>query len=160
REGRDVLDLVAQHTPGVPVPRVGADVEVERIVAQHGRHRAVEDLRLVALAALAPREEVAGEDEREDVAVEVVDDLAEQHVEAPVGIRGRVELERVAEVLRDDAVDRVVVLLAELDIERVDAPGQRRVDVLEDDGDRKSTRLNSSHVKISSAVFCVKKKMQ
>src|SRR5690606_40654675 len=31
-------------------------------------------------------------------------------------------------------------------------PGQRR------DGDRKSTRLNSSHVKISYAVFCLKKK--
>src|SRR5690606_41980284 len=27
------------------------------------------------------------------------------------------------------------------------------------DGDRKSTRLNSSHVKISYAVFCVKKKI-
>src|SRR5690606_40145585 len=27
-----------------------------------------------------------------------------------------------------------------------------------DDGDRKSTRLNSSHVKISYAVFCLKKK--
>src|SRR5690606_33521236 len=27
-------------------------------------------------------------------------------------------------------------------------------------GDRKSTRLNSSHVKISYAVFCLKKKMQ
>src|SRR5690606_42094066 len=28
----------------------------------------------------------------------------------------------------------------------------------EDGGDRKSTRLNSSHVKISYAVFCLKKK--
>src|SRR5690606_39556854 len=28
------------------------------------------------------------------------------------------------------------------------------------DADRKSTRLNSSHVKISYAVFCLKKKMQ
>src|SRR5690606_41504227 len=28
------------------------------------------------------------------------------------------------------------------------------------DGDRKSTRLNSSHVKISYAVFCLKKKKQ
>src|SRR5690606_41655223 len=28
----------------------------------------------------------------------------------------------------------------------------------ESDGDRKSTRLNSSHVKISYAVFCLKKK--
>src|SRR5690606_40680705 len=29
-----------------------------------------------------------------------------------------------------------------------------------DDADRKSTRLNSSHVKISYAVFCLKKKKQ
>src|SRR3712207_6922632 len=29
---------------------------------------------------------------------------------------------------------------------------------LEDDGDRKSTRLNSSHANISYAVFCLKKK--
>src|SRR5690606_41342677 len=29
---------------------------------------------------------------------------------------------------------------------------------LENNGDRKSTRLNSSHVKISYAVFCLKKK--
>src|SRR5690606_22910794 len=33
---------------------------------------------------------------------------------------------------------------------------QRRIETL--NGDRKSTRLNSSHVKISYAVFCLKKK--
>src|SRR3989442_6245777 len=33
-------------------------------------------------------------------------------------------------------------------------PAQRGV------GDRKSTRLNSSHVRISYAVFCLKKKME
>src|SRR5690606_41526700 len=32
--------------------------------------------------------------------------------------------------------------------------------VLVESGDRKSTRLNSSHVKISYAVFCLKKKQQ
>src|SRR5690606_41097499 len=31
--------------------------------------------------------------------------------------------------------------------------------ILRDDEDRKSTRLNSSHVKISYAVFCLKKKI-
>src|SRR5690554_6389115 len=31
---------------------------------------------------------------------------------------------------------------------------------LEDDRDRKSTRLNSSHVRISYAVFCLKKKIK
>src|SRR5256885_4090228 len=35
---------------------------------------------------------------------------------------------------------------------------QRLVDLLEDQGDRKSTRLNSSHLVISYAVFCLKKK--
>src|SRR5690606_41858030 len=37
------------------------------------------------------------------------------------------------------------------DFTRLDATWRR-------DGDRKSTRLNSSHVKISYAVFCLKKK--
>src|SRR5690606_6782304 len=32
--------------------------------------------------------------------------------------------------------------------------------ILDDNGDRKSTRLNSSHVKISYAVFCLKKKKE
>src|SRR5207253_10746711 len=42
---------------------------------------------------------------------------------------------------------------------RVEAPGlgQRR---RETGGDRKSTRLNSSHVAISYAVFCLKKKKE
>src|SRR5690349_22821789 len=34
----------------------------------------------------------------------------------------------------------------------------RMVEQMERDGDRKSTRLNSSHVEISYAVFCLKKK--
>src|SRR3712207_8839452 len=33
-------------------------------------------------------------------------------------------------------------------------------DFVEPDGDRKSTRLNSSHANISYAVFCLKKKKQ
>src|SRR5436309_14288283 len=38
-------------------------------------------------------------------------------------------------------------------------PADRLLDVLRERlGDRKSTRLNSSHVKISYAVFCLKKK--
>src|SRR5436309_12190037 len=34
------------------------------------------------------------------------------------------------------------------------------LDIVDDGVDRKSTRLNSSHVKISYAVFCLKKKTQ
>src|SRR5690606_42137244 len=42
-----------------------------------------------------------------------------------------------------------------------DLRGEKGVEVLLRDahGDRKSTRLNSSHVKISYAVFCLKKKI-
>src|SRR5215475_15662990 len=39
-----------------------------------------------------------------------------------------------------------------------DEPGQPRAVLAEAGTDRKSTRLNSSHVKISYAVFCLKKK--
>src|SRR3712207_9451217 len=35
---------------------------------------------------------------------------------------------------------------------------QSLIDILEEQGDRKSTRLNSSHANISYAVFCLKKK--
>src|SRR3712207_6929702 len=41
----------------------------------------------------------------------------------------------------------------------VEAPRQHQVDDLTG-GDRKSTRLNSSHANISYAVFCLKKKEQ
>src|SRR5437773_6805360 len=36
----------------------------------------------------------------------------------------------------------------------------RRVELVIEDKDRKSTRLNSSHITISYAVFCLKKKKQ
>src|SRR3712207_7154239 len=45
-------------------------------------------------------------------------------------------------------------------IRRNNVEGTRRVSVLQQkqNGDRKSTRLNSSHANISYAVFCLKKK--
>src|SRR5690606_39469232 len=44
---------------------------------------------------------------------------------------------------------------------RIGGPGGGRLvsDAMLADADRKSTRLNSSHVKISYAVFCLKKKI-
>src|SRR5690349_23973850 len=42
-------------------------------------------------------------------------------------------------------------------LRRVEVPQERRVGQVRP-GDRKSTRLNSSHVEISYAVFCLKKK--
>src|SRR3712207_7407086 len=50
-------------------------------------------------------------------------------------------------------------LLGGGDGERVDDPAARQVaEVRGQPGDRKSTRLNSSHANISYAVFCLKKK--
>src|SRR5689334_23685354 len=68
-------------------------------------------------------------------------------VPAEVDVAGRV-----------DQVDQVLPAL-----EVVDHGGDRRVDrdapgLLLFEGDRKSTRLNSSHSSISYAVFCLKKK--
>src|SRR3712207_9097807 len=65
------------------------------------------------------------------------------------------EQPRVLRVARKD-------LVAGTEVE----PGERAQDALarrggqRDVGDRKSTRLNSSHVNISYAVFCSKKKVQ
>src|SRR5256885_11204523 len=63
-----------------------------------------------------------------------------------------------------DAAQHVVVVLEDVRVDRadLDAPlagvlGQRGVVV---HLDRKSTRLNSSHLVISYAVFCLKKKTQ
>src|SRR5690349_23425844 len=57
--------------------------------------------------------------------------------------------------LVDREVDRLGVLGRDDVLQRADA--QLRV-LVALDGDRKSTRLNSSHVEISYAVFCLKKK--
>src|SRR5690606_39925667 len=51
--------------------------------------------------------------------------------------------------------------LSDRDAANQGPPGYRRASASQTDGagiDRKSTRLNSSHVKISYAVFCLKKK--
>src|SRR5205807_8999766 len=45
-----------------------------------------------------------------------------------------------------------------VDVAVVGEEGRAREALLPDDGDRKSTRLNSSHLVISYAVFCLKKK--
>src|SRR5690242_20879799 len=44
------------------------------------------------------------------------------------------------------------------DLGRVVRPDRRQAEVRQEDLDRKSTRLNSSHMSISYAVFCLKKK--
>src|SRR5690606_41027501 len=47
-----------------------------------------------------------------------------------------------------------------LEIAREDDERRLKLQVMQAQVDRKSTRLNSSHVKISYAVFCLKKKIQ
>src|SRR5690606_41213206 len=75
----------------------------------------------------------------------------------------------ILEVVRRVRDGRVVETLPKDDLVLTQTPQAFRADVLravhadrprpvENSGDRKSTRLNSSHVKISYAVFCLKKK--
>src|SRR5439155_12388201 len=63
----------------------------------------------------------------------------ERHVEQPRHVEGRAECRRRAERPQDVVAMREGMALRPV-------------------GDRKSTRLNSSHVAISYAVFCLKKK--
>src|SRR2546430_6237978 len=53
----------------------------------------------------------------------------------------------------------VVVEKVAVDLEREHGDIGRVLRIVEDDRDRKSTRLNSSHSQISYAVFCLKKKI-
>src|SRR3712207_8808751 len=60
-------------------------------------------------------------------------------------------------VLADDGTPRPSSLLGRVDVFfQLDETG---CDVRVTEGDRKSTRLNSSHANISYAVFCLKKKI-
>src|SRR3712207_8386784 len=84
------------------------------------------------------------------------------HDALPICARGRlavllrVERERVAHDLR---VRLDVALRAGQHVERhLEAAHAERADDVARGGDRKSTRLNSSHANISYAVFCLKKK--
>src|SRR5687768_17834250 len=79
---------------------------------------------------------------------------------APVELAGPV----VREVARQPLHERVDVVLegghhlpAHLQVELLREEQRRHVDEPADQGDRKSTRLNSSHGYISYAVFCLKK---
>src|SRR3712207_8973733 len=57
----------------------------------------------------------------------------------------------------DEGAPRLDVDVADLHA-AVEQLAARGLDVVDDDLDRKSTRLNSSHANISYAVFCLKKK--
>src|SRR5690349_24257981 len=108
----------------------------------------------------------AGHDERALGEAARVQD-AEGAARLALGLEVRELLDRDAELLAErllgphgvagDAVERRAALgeVVEdllVDAQLVGADGRER------EGDRKSTRLNSSHVEISYAVFCLKKK--
>src|SRR5699024_12789599 len=67
-------------------------------------------------------------------------------------VAGQVLADSVEQPEAADAAGRVQVVAAGVHLPR----GRGEVE----SGDRKSTRLNSSHVSISYAVFCLKKKKQ
>src|SRR5699024_11442692 len=60
-----------------------------------------------------------------------------------------------------DEAKAEVVIAADGDVQKVKTSSDTVGELLDDVGieDRKSTRLNSSHVSISYAVFCLKKKI-
>src|SRR5256885_4054934 len=68
-----------------------------------------------------------------------------------------VEELRPERTLSHNAIFQVVFQLQNAPMEDLDLTGLR-IDTMKIEGDRKSTRLNSSHLVISYAVFCLKKK--
>src|SRR5207302_5138292 len=157
--GRDHVDVQVAERLGVLAQRVG-----ERLTALHVIHdlpRGVgEDLVLGLL-----RQDVEGLDERQ-TGVDHRGELAGEHDDV-AGFDAAAELEvelallgRRADLHHDHAVlPQVrddVVARRQVDLVVDEIAFERASGVLEED--RKSTRLNSSHVKISYAVFCLKKK--
>src|SRR5215475_7118165 len=78
----------------------------------------------------------------------------EQWLETPPGVQAA-EFEEVSRRMMRFALDDLAVLP---DVPTVVEGPQILPDLVPPSEDRKSTRLNSSHVKISYAVFCLKKK--
>src|SRR5438309_8919566 len=63
----------------------------------------------------------------------------------------------LVEVAPSESADHIDQM-TETEFEYIADRGMVRVRIVPDGGDRKSTRLNSSHSSISYAVFCLKKK--
>src|SRR5699024_1837664 len=108
----------------------------------------------------------------DDVVVEVLDVRGHElsRDEGGLGeLEGQAEAGEALDDLRDLLLAAVPLMHVGLEAEGIDLharleaflddllEGRREVEVVEQD--RKSTRLNSSHVSISYAVFCLKKKM-
>src|SRR3712207_8493955 len=74
--------------------------------------------------------------------------------------RGRRDADQLEAAERAVVARDVALALEDVNLDRglVVHDGRERLRLLQGDGDRKSTRLNSSHANISYAVFCLKKK--
>src|SRR5690625_4561293 len=92
-------------------------------------------------------------DRIEEVVAELVSHSKEQPIGIGMGLPGMVSMDR--------KIVKYPPNLPGWKVERVSEELQKRTGldtVIENDADRKSTRLNSSHVANSYAVFCLKKK--
>src|SRR5690625_6893541 len=92
-----------------------------------------------------------------------MEELIEQAREANLdglnmNFRGPATVEESIRLIREAGLGYYVWTVN--DIDAAERAVQLGVDGLTTDRDRKSTRLNSSHVAISYAVFCLKKKNQ
>src|SRR5690606_41460665 len=92
-------------------------------------------------------EHPVGGAQAEDLAAQPQFDAEVLEVDVEGGVLGLAEQHRLGQ-------RRPVVRLVGFGADQGDRAGE----TLLPEGDRKSTRLNSSHVKISYAVFCLKKK--
>src|SRR5690606_33928494 len=117
--------------------------ELVRIVARLGAHR----------------HDLAGGAERELGLDRIELDRAATPARLVEGLVQRVQGFEIRDALRMPGPRRAIVLADDLPYLVVGQARMRAHDRgIETRADRKSTRLNSSHVKISYAVFCLKKK--
>src|SRR2546429_6284538 len=114
-----------------------------------------------ALEARRPIDRIAIAKGRQDTRVEEIVQLARKQG-VPVRFEDRGQIDRLANSKDHQGVvalaaARAAATLGDILAIANASPGQKGLIVLLD-GDRKSTRLNSSHGYISYAVFCLKKK--
>src|SRR5256885_7622863 len=126
----------------------------QRAAGDHVRERASDDRVVIADAAGAPRE-VDAELQRGEHAL-AADGNRGARLAPLIAFADALERVRLGVLHQAIAVHRDRIRVAE----EPEAPrvGGARRDLREADRDRKSTRLNSSHLVISYAVFCLKKK--
>src|SRR5690606_40937376 len=102
-----------------------------------------------------PRPGAPARGARSPAVVRVLERLLQRHPEHAGDPEGHLQGRGVAPLLDgDDRLARDADALGELRLRHLAVAEAQRTE------DRKSTRLNSSHVKISYAVFCLKKKKQ